>query len=107
MTWAATTALTGGALVAGALTGWSGQVEPLDVLACDAAYPRPVLGEDERLQAHQAWQFGEVLLIVHEGRTTAAMPGSRFEANEVCEVIRRVAKAVGASTGHFTVSIAL
>lgn len=107
MTWTATTALTSGPLVAGELTERSGQVEALDLLACDAAYPRPMLGEDERHQAHQAWQFGEVLLVAYDGRTTAAMPGSEFTANEVCEVIRRVAKAVGASPAHFTVAIAL
>jgi hypothetical protein len=107
VTWAATTALTSGPLVAGELTGRSGQVEPLDLLACDAAYPKPVLGEDERHQAHQAWQFGEVLLVAYGDRTTAAMPGSEFTANEACEVIRRFAKAVGASVAHFSVSIAL
>lgn len=106
MTWAATTALADGPRVAGHLQGPSGQVEPLDLLACDAAYPTPVLGEDERHLAHQAWQFGEVLLISYEGCTTAVMPGSRFDANDACEVLRRVAKAVGAS-GNFTVSIAL
>ncbi|MBA2699995.1 MAG: hypothetical protein H0U61_14730 [Nocardioidaceae bacterium] len=107
VTWAATTPLTDGPLVTGQLTGPSGQVEPLDLMACDAAYPKPVLDEDERRKAHQAWQFGEVLLVAHEGRSTAAMPGSRFDANDACEVIRRVAKAVGASAPHFTVSIAL
>jgi hypothetical protein len=107
VTWAATTALTSGPLVAGELTGRSGQVEVLDLLACDAAYPRPVLGENDRHQAHQAWQFGEVLLVAYAGRTTAAMPGSSFDANQACEVIRRVAKALGANQASFTVAIAL
>lgn len=107
VTWVATAPLMSRALVGGQLRGESGRVERLDLLACDAAYPQPVLGDDERHQAHQAWQFGEVLLIAYEGRTTAAMPGSCLDANGACEVIRRFAKAVGASAGRFTVSIAL
>ena len=107
VTWAATSALTSGPLVQGVLEGPAGQQQPLDLLACDAAYPKPLLADDERRQAHQAWQFGEVLFISYDGRPTAAMPGSRFDANEACEVIRRVAKAVGASPAPFTVAIAL
>lgn len=107
VTWAATMSLTDGPRVTGQLTGPSGQVQSLDLLACDAAYPTPVLGEDERLQAHRAWQFGEVLLVACDGRATAAMPGSGFDANDACEVIRRMAKAVGAGATRYTVAIAL
>jgi hypothetical protein len=35
------------------------------------------------------------------------VPGTRFDADLACEVIRRVAKAVGASPDRFTVSLAL
>lgn len=99
--------LADGPRVTGRLTDPTGQVQPLDLLACDAAYPTPVLGEDERLRAHQAWQFGEVLLVDCDGRATAAKPGSGFDANDACEVVRRVAKAVGAATSRYTVAIAL
>ncbi len=107
VTWVATTALDEGPLVTGELRGPLEAVEPLDLLAVDAAYPTPVLADDERRQVHQAWHFGEVLLIVHQGRTTAAAPGSQFDAREVCEVLRRFAKAVGTSPSQISVSIAL
>ena len=89
--------------VEGTLSAGSGQEVTLDLLAVDAAYPTVVCPEKHRQAAHQAWQFGEVAL----GRVAAAVPGTRFDEDLACEVIRRVAKAVGATTEHFTVSLAL
>ncbi len=105
VTWTAQNTLNGDPLVSGELTGPGDRVEPLDLLAVDAAYPQPVCDDHNRRAAHQAWQFGEVLLVEHAGRTAAAVPGSGLDANRACEVLRRVAKAVGADTARFTVSI--
>ncbi len=107
VTWRARTTLADGHLVSGELTGPSGQVEPLDLLAVDTAYPQPVFGDEGRRAAHQAWQFGEVLLVEHGGRTAAAVPGSGMDANRACEVLRRVSRAVGADATRFTVAIAV
>jgi len=107
VTWTATMSLAAGPRVTGQLTGASGQVQPLDLLACDSSYPTPVLGEDERRQAHRAWQFGEVLLVDCGGRTTAAMPGSSFDANSACQVVSRFAKAVGAPADNVIVALTL
>jgi len=104
--WSATSALQQTPQVSGALTSGE-QRQQLDLLAVDAAYPRPVCPAVQRQQAHQAWQLGQVALVDIDGRLAVAVPGSDFDANLACEVVRRVAKAVGAASRHFTVSIAL
>ncbi len=91
----------------GTLSAEPGHEVPLDLLAVDAAYPTVVCPEKHRQAAHQAWQFGQVALVDVDGRVSAAVPGTRFDADLACEVIRRVAKAVGASPDRFTVSLAL
>ncbi len=48
--------------------------QPLDLLAVDAAYPTVVCTDAERHAAHQAWQFGEVILLDVDGRVAAAVP---------------------------------
>ena len=93
--------------VEGTLSAGSGQEITLDLLAVDAAYPAVVCPEKHRQAAHQAWQFGEVALVEVDGRVAAAAPGTRFDEDLACEVIRRVARAVGATTDRFTVSLAL
>lgn len=107
VTWQAQTTLGDGPLVSGELRGADAKAEPLDLLAVDSAYPQPVCDDESRRAAHQAWQFGEVLLVERDGRTAAAVPGSGLDANHACEVLRRVAKAVGAAGSSFTVSIAV
>jgi hypothetical protein len=79
--------------------------QQLDLLAVDAAYPRPVCPDGLRVQVHQAWNLGEVLLVDVDGRVAAAAPGTRLDANAVCEVLHRFARAVGAPAGNVTVSI--
>ncbi len=79
----------------------------LDLLAVDVAYPAPVCPEAVRRSAHQAWRYGEVALLDVDGRSAAGVPTSRLDVDLVCEALRRVAKAVGAPVGNFTVSIAL
>jgi len=105
--WSAEGSLTDQPRVPGILTAAAGKSQQLDLLAVDAAYPEPVCPDGFRRSAHQAWQFGQVQLLETDGRLTCAVPGTRFTADLACEVLRRVAKAVGAPAHHFTVSIAL
>jgi hypothetical protein len=92
------------------VVGWlnSGQrSHPLDLLAVDAAYPLAVCSSQQRHDAHQAWYFGEVLLLETAGRVAAAVPAVSFDPNLAVDAIRRVAKALGAPSGNFTVSLRL
>ncbi len=107
VTWSSGTKFDESAHVSGKVVSGGGLSHQLDLLAVDAAYPAPVCPEPERRAAHQAWQFGEVLLFEVDGNLAAAAPGTRFDANLACEVIRRVAKSVGSPTSNITVSIAL
>jgi len=107
VTFAAGRALADTPRVEGRLTTDAGDELLLDLLAVDAAYPEVVCPEEHRQSAHQAWQFGQVALLDIDGRVAAAVPGTRFDADLACEVIRRLAKSVGASTGNFTVLLAL
>lgn len=105
--WHSTVALETGPRVAGEICGPGGQVQALDLLAVDAAYPVVVCPEAERHEAHQAWQFGEVVLLDVDGRVAAAVPASMFDPNLACETLRRVARSVGADAAQFTVSLSL
>lgn len=78
-----------------------------DVLACDLAYPVPVLDERWRHDAHQAWTLGEVLLVEYDGRLTLVVPGTTVTAEPALEAVRRLARAVGAPAHRFTVSLRL
>ncbi len=89
------------------LTSDAGDEVTLDLLAVDAAYPTVVCPQEHRRAAHQAWQFGQVAFVTADDRVAAAVPGTRFDADLACEVIRRVAKSVGAPASHFTVSFTL
>lgn len=105
--WRAQSSLMKTAHVTGELTASPDLSHQLDLLAVDAAYPQPVCPEPERVAAHQAWQYGEVYLVEIDTRLTAAIPGTRFDANIMCETLRRVAKAVGAPASNFTVAVTL
>jgi hypothetical protein len=105
--WQATSSLLLDAHVPGELVGGPAHRHQLDLLAVDAAYPRPVCPERERAAAHQAWHYGEVILVQVDFRLAAAAPGTRFDAEVMCETLRRVAKAVGAPPSNFTVSVTL
>jgi hypothetical protein len=107
VSWHSTSALDAGPLVRGVLHAGDGSRQQLDLLAVDAAYPVPVCPEPQRRRAHQAWQYGEVVLLAVDGRVSAGVPGRRFDANLACETLRRVARAVAADRGTFTVSISL
>ena len=103
VTWAAESGLRTGYAVPGVLTGDGHQPLPCDLLAVDEAYPVPVADEKVRHDAHQAWRQGLLLRFVVAERLTVAVPGTRFTADLVLDVLARLAKAVGASAEHYTV----
>ena len=105
--WHTAEPLSDGAQVTGVVQADGAKEQELDLLAVDEAYPVPVFPESERRAAHQAWQYGEVLLFYIDDRLTAVAPSTRFDANLACEVLRRVARSVGADSSRFTVSITL
>lgn len=107
--WTGQTSLGSAHLVSGALQTGAGEVDPLvcDVLACDLAYPQPVLSEAWRHDAHQAWTLGEVLLLEYDGRLTMVLPGTAVTAEATLEAVRRLARAVGAAPERFTVALRL
>ncbi|HEY7042065.1 MAG TPA: hypothetical protein VH419_00195 [Nocardioidaceae bacterium] len=107
VSWQATSGLHDQPVVRGRLTSDEGDEIALDLLAVDAAYPRVACPEDLRKAAHQAWHFGQVELVVADGRVAAAVPGIGFDANLACDVLIRLAKSVGAPSDHYTVSLAL
>ncbi|WP_148572399.1 hypothetical protein [Nocardioides caldifontis] len=93
-------------LVRGTLTSATAEL-PCDVLAGDLAFPRPVLEERWRCDAHAAWLRDEVLTLEQDGRLTLAAPGSSVDAALVLEAVRRLAKAVGSAPERFTVALRL
>ena len=55
------------------------------------------------------WQGAAAATGLHctHARSAIAAPGTRFDANATCELLRRFARAVGASDGNVSVSILL
>jgi hypothetical protein len=94
-------------LVPGELSAGDGRSLPCALLAVDEAYPEPVAGDDLRHRAHQAWRYGEVLLVLLDDRMTLAVPGTSFTAELVLESLTRLAKAVGARPESFSVLLRL
>ncbi len=114
VTWRASTSLASSHLVTGELyadapADGSDDAATLacDVLACDSAYPVPVLSEAWRHDAHQAWALGEVLLLARDGRLTLVVPGTVVTAVPTLEAVRRLARAVGSKPARFTVAFRL
>ena len=108
VTWRASSSLAGSHLVSGDLDGGStGRSLGCDVLACDPAYPLPVLSEAWRHDAHQAWALGEVLLVEYDGRLALVVPGIVVAAEPTLEAVRRLARAVGSQPDRFTVALRL
>ncbi len=106
VTWRAEDVLSQEPIIAGRLSA-EDRDHPLDLMAADAAYPRTVCSSYQRHDAHQAWHFGEVLLLETGERVAAAVPTVSFDPNLACEAIRRVARALGAPTANFTVTFTL
>ena len=107
VTWKASSRLAGSHLVTGELRSGTGTTLGCDVLACDPAYPVPVLSEAWRHDAHQAWVLGEVLLVTYDGRLTLVVPGTAVTAEPTLEALRRLARAVGSRPDRFTVALRL
>lgn len=106
VTWTLTSSLAAGPRVTGELGSGPARLA-CDLLGCDAAFPHPVLGDAWRHDAHQAWVYGQVLLLRTQGRLTLAIPGTGFTADLVVEAVARLAKAVGAPADRFTVALRL
>jgi hypothetical protein len=106
VTWTASSSVRGARRISGCLRA-DGRELPCDLLAADVAYPRPLLSDAWRHDAHQAWEHGEVLLLAYEGRLTAAVPGTAYSADGALETIGRLARAVGVDPDRFTVCLRL
>jgi len=106
VTWAATSSVRGEPRVTGELTGDDCSLV-CDLLAADQAFPAPVLPEDWRSRAHQAWTYGQVLLLDDRGRLTLAVPGSAFSADLALETLARLARGVGVEPSRFSVRLRL
>lgn len=105
--WHSTSPLGAGPHVTGELESSDGHCQRLDLLAVDAAYPAPVCPDAERRAAHQAWQYGEVVILDVDGTICAGVPGRHFDANLAYEALARLSRAVAANAGSFTVSLTL
>jgi hypothetical protein len=104
--WVAATGVRGASRIEGVLTA-DGEEVPCDLLAADLAYPEPLLDDDWRRKAHQAWTHGQVLLVEYDGRLTLAVPGTAYSADGTLETVGRLAKAVGVKPGRFVVTLRL
>jgi hypothetical protein len=93
-------------LVTGELSGGERSLS-CALLAVDETYPEPVADDDLRHLAHQAWKYGEVLLVTLDDRLTLAVPGTSFTADLVLDALARFAKAVGARPESFSVLLRL
>ena len=99
----------GSPYVPGHLVGPDPGAEPMacDVLACDRAYPEPALPEPVRREAHVQWWRQQVLLVRVADRLTLVCPGVDVDVESALECLRRLAKAVGAPSSHYTAAIRL
>jgi hypothetical protein len=95
------------ALITGTLTGESGTSLGLDLLCVDIAYPAAVVDESRRHDAHQAWHFGQVVLLERADRVAMAVPATRWDADMVLEALRRFAKAIGVPPSQISVLLRL
>lgn len=105
--WATTRGTESAALIAGRITGDAGGRFDLDLLCADVAYPAVVLTERLRHDTHQAWHFGQVLLLARDRRHALAMPTTRCDADTVCEALRRFTKAIGVPPSQLSVVLRL
>ena len=96
-------------LVPGVLGTAAGEQDsmPCDLMACDRAYPQPVLSERWRREAHSQWALHQVLLVEVGSRLTLVAPGVDVEVTSALEALRRLAKAVGVPAASFTAALRL
>lgn len=86
-----------------------GDAEPmlLDIVAVDAAWPSALCSPTDRRAAHQAWHFGQVVLLDHDGVAALGVPAAVFSADLTLEALRRFAKAVGSDPWRFAAYLML
>jgi hypothetical protein len=106
VTWTAESSTRGEPIVSGVLCAGEERLA-CDLTAADQAYPRPLLTEEWRRDAHQAWTHGQVLLAERGGRLTLLVPGTDFTADQVLDALARLAKAVGVAPDHFLATLRL
>jgi hypothetical protein len=106
VTWTALSSVRGAKRIEGLLAAPEGELR-CDLVAADVAYPEPLLADAWRRQAHQAWEYGQVLLLTYDDRLTLAVPGTAYSADGALETVGRLAKAVGVRPGRFTVCLRL
>jgi hypothetical protein len=106
VTWTALSSVRGAKRIEGMLAAPEGELR-CDLVAADVAYPEPLLADAWRRQAHQAWEYGQVLLLSYDDRLTLAVPGTAYSADGALETVGRLAKAVGVRPGRFTVCLRL
>ena len=106
VSWVARSSVRGASHVRGCLAAGDEEIG-CDLLAADVAYPQPLLAEAWRRQAHQAWEYGQVLLVSCDGRLTLAVPGTAYSADGALEAVGRLAKAVGVEPDRFVVCLRL
>ena len=104
--WVALSSVHAGHRVEGELTAGE-RTAACDLLAVDQAYPQPVLDDAWRQETHQAWSYGQVLLLEYDGRLTVAVPGTAWTADRVLEAVGRLAKAVGVKPSEFAATLRL
>ena len=97
---------TGTPLVPGRLVAGDDQLV-CDLLACDRAYPEPVLPERWRREAHSSWALGQLLLVELDGRLTLVVPGVNVSVDSALEALRRLARSVGARPERYAAQVRL
>lgn len=101
--WEADEGLRSSHLVPGELRNAGRERLACTLLAVDEAYPAPVVPDEIRTRAHQAWHHGQVMLLDRERLLTLAVPGRRFDAELVMESLARLARSVGGSPDAWVV----
>jgi hypothetical protein len=102
VTWSSESGVRNGHHVTGVLSAGDLHTLACDLIGVDEAYPAPVVHDDVRARAHQAWRHGQVLLVERGDRLTLAVPGTGFTADLVLDALSRLARALGASPERFT-----
>jgi hypothetical protein len=104
VTWSALSSVRGAQRIRGRLSSSEGELS-CDLMAADVAYPQPLLADQWRRRAHQAWEYGQVQLLSFDERLTLVVPGTAYSADGALETIGRLAKAVGGEPTRFTVCL--
>lgn len=79
----------------------------LDLLAVDAAWPTLACAPAERREAHQAWHYGQVVILEQSGAAALGVPTVAFSADLAVEALRRFAKAVGSDPWRYAMHLRL